>query len=105
MTFSLYEVPLSPNLQTLKVALVSTQYQLTFVWNQYAACWMMDMGDGNGNAVISGMPVVTGADMLAQYAYLQIAGILIAQTDSNADGVPTLANLGITGHVYFIVGM
>ena len=104
MTFSQYEVPLTPNPQTVVVPLGTTQYQLTFVWNQYANCWILDMSDASGKAVISGMPVVTGADMLAQYAYLQIGGILIAQTDSNADGVPTLANLGVTGHVYFIVG-
>ena len=104
MAFSLYEVPLSPSPQTIKVPLGGTSYQLTFAWNQYAACWVMDMADSNGVAVITGMPVVTGLDLLAQYAYLQIAGRLLVQTDSNPDGVPTVANLGITGRVYFVVG-
>jgi hypothetical protein len=51
---------------------------------------------------LSGVPIITGADLLAQYAYMNFGGQLRAQTDGNLTAVPTYENLGNAGHLYFV---
>jgi uncharacterized protein DUF6983 len=46
--------------------------------------------------------LVTGADLLAQYKHLGFTGALVVQTVSNPDAVPTFANLGDDGQVYWV---
>jgi hypothetical protein len=41
-----------------------------------------------------GVPLVTGVDLLAQYAYLGFIGSLVVQTDHDPDATPTYENLG-----------
>jgi hypothetical protein len=55
--------------------------------------------------LLSGIPLVTGADLLGQFGYMPIGSrtILTAMTmlaGVPADAVPTFANLGIDGHLY-----
>lgn len=98
-----FEIPLRPIAQTLTTFLRATQYGLTLKWNDPAQCWMMDIADANGNQVISGLPVVTGADILEQFAYLDVGkGGMITQTDHDADAIPTYENLGVQSHVYYL---
>jgi hypothetical protein len=65
--------------------------------------WTLDLADQNQNPVVSGIPLVTGVDLLAPYGHLNIGGQLIAQTTNDTDAVPTLANLGSTGNLYFVL--
>ena len=102
---AVYEVPLSPTPQTFQISLAGTTYTLTVKWNAQNASWMLDIADINSNAIVSGIPIITGADLLAQYEYLNIGGGLQAQTDNDTDAVPTLDNLGINGHLYFITSI
>ena len=81
--------------------MAATSNRMTFKWNKWAACWMVDIADVNGAPIISGVAVVTGADLLEQFKYLNLGGQLIAQTDHNTDAVPTFKNLGKDGHVYY----
>lgn len=98
-----FEIPLRPIAQQLTTFLGATQYGLTFKWCDPAACWMMDVLDANGNEVLTGLPIVTGADILEQFAYLPVGkGGLVAQTDHDADAVPTYDNLGVQSHVYYL---
>lgn len=97
------EIPLTPNAQILSVALGLLTYKLTLVWNDEPnAGWVMDIADSDGDPIVQGVPLVTGADLLEQYGYLGIPGQLIVQTDHDVDAVPTYANLGINSHLYFI---
>lgn len=99
-----YEVPLTPEPQTFSINLAGADYSLRLLWCKPSASWTLDMFDVNGVAVLEGIPIVTGVDMLGQYAHLGIGGKLIAQTDHDPSAVPTLTNLGIAGRLYFVVG-
>lgn len=97
-----YLIPLQPTPQTLTISLSGVQYQLTVRWNETNQSWIIDIADSNGNPILSGIPMVTGADLLEQFEYLDIGGMLLAQTSSNTDAVPTFANLGSDGNLYFV---
>lgn len=77
-------------------------YRFTVKWNKPASCWIADITDVNGNAVLNGISLVTGADLLDQYGYLRLGGQLIAQTAHDADAVPTFENLGGDGKMFFM---
>lgn len=98
-----YEIPLSPTPQKISIPLGGITYSMTVKWNWVSACWMLDIADASGNALVNGIPIVTGVDLIGQYAYLGFAGKLVAQTDNDPDAVPTFDDLGTTGHLYFIV--
>lgn len=97
-----YEVPLTPEPQKFQIALVNLTYTVTVVWNTANASWMIDIADASGNPILQGIPMVTGADLLQQFAYLNFGFQLIAQTDNAVDVVPTFADLGTTGHLYAV---
>lgn len=96
------EVPLSPKAQRFLITLAGITWQLRVRWSPASACWVLDIADAAGVPVLSGVPMVTGADLLAQYAYLGIGGALYVQSDDSVDAVPTFANLGSIGHLYFV---
>lgn len=97
-----YEVPLSAKAESFLIALAGVTYSMRVVFNVNADCWVLDISTDLGEPVVMGIPLITGADLLAQYAYLGIKGTLICQTDYVADAVPTFTNLGSEGHLYFI---
>jgi hypothetical protein len=98
-----YEIPLTPQAQTLAIALAGVTYNLTLQWRSVDALggWVLDIADVNNNPLLLGMPLVTGTNLLAPFAYLGIAGALYVLTDGNALAVPTYANLGTLAHLYF----
>jgi hypothetical protein len=98
-----FEVPLRNQSQTFKIALAGKTYGLTVHWCNAANCWMMDIADSLNNLMIGSIPLVTGTDLLAPYAYLNFGGVLTVATDNNADAIPTYPNLGINSHLYFTV--
>lgn len=100
---AVFEIPLSPQPQTFDIQLVNTTYRLTFYWNNApSGGWMLDVADSNDVPLISGIAVVTGANLLEQYDYIMIGGALQVQTDFDLNAVPTFQNLGVTSHIYFI---
>jgi hypothetical protein len=97
-----YEIPLSAKPQTFSIALGGVTYKMTLRWNVPAAAWMLDIADATGNPMVGSIPLVTGVNLLGQYAYLGFAGQLVVQTDHDPDAVPTFDNIGTTGHLYFV---
>jgi hypothetical protein len=97
-----YEVPLGPEPQKFSVQLAGVPYICRVQWNAVAQCWMLDLADSDDAAIISGIPIVTGIDLLGQYQHLGLGGSLLAQTDYDPDAVPTFENLGTAGRLYFI---
>lgn len=97
------EIPIKPGSgQSLRVSLAGQTYDLTVRWNTFSACWMLDaVLTSTGAALFSGVPLVTGADLLRQLGYLGIGGQLGVVSDQNADAVPTFASLGVQGHLIF----
>jgi hypothetical protein len=96
------EIPTKPLTQKLTVTLAGIAYRLALHWCTPLAAWIVDIADANGVPIVSGVPLVTGVDLLAQYGYLNFGGQLIAQTDNAKDAPPTYANLGSSGHLYFV---
>lgn len=97
------EIPLQAVAQQLIVSLRGIEYRLTVYWSVPLDCWVADFADPNGNDILTGIPLVTGADLFEQFDYLDLGlGALIVQTDHDQDAVPTFTNLGTTGHVYYI---
>lgn len=104
MITSVFEVPLSGNSQSFNIVLANVTYRLTLTWRNAAGCgWILDIADSSGNPIVQGIPLVTGADLLAQYRYLGFVGSLVVKTDANPDAIPTYDNLGTTSHLYFVV--
>jgi hypothetical protein len=99
-----FEIPLASQPQRQTISLNGTQYVLTTHWCDPAQCWTLDIEDTVGNEILMGTPLVTGADLLAQFRYLGIGGggSLIVQSANSPDLVPSFQTLGDTGHLYFI---
>lgn len=101
---TIFAVPLQVGTpQTFSITLSGLTYQLTF---RYRNCdqggWFVDIDDQAGVRVLSGVPLVTGANLLGQYGYLDFGGGLYVQTTSNPDAVPTFDNLGDDGQLYWV---
>ncbi len=98
-----YEIPLEPGSQRFRVDLGGVEYSLFVRWNEAASAYIIDISTASGDAIVSGIALVTGGDLLAQYGYLEIGGELHVQTDHDTDAMPTFDSLGTTSHVYFVV--
>jgi hypothetical protein len=98
-----YEIPLSPKPQQLSISLSGQTYILRLTWCWPVQAWVLDVSDSVGNALVSGVPLVTGADLLEQFEYLGIGGQLIVQSDASVDVVPTFTSLGQRSHVFYVV--
>lgn len=96
-----YEIPLDANPQTFSINLGGTVYSLVVRWNRIAQAWQLDIADANNVPILNSIPLVTGADLLAQFAHLNFGGTLTVSTDGNASAIPTFDNLGTTSHLYF----
>lgn len=97
-----YEVPLSSKAQDFAIALNGVTYKLAFSWNRALSNWVMDISNEDGSKLLTGVPLVTGINLLAQYQYMQFGGALIVQTDYDPTATPTYANLGTDSHLYFV---
>lgn len=97
-----HEIPLTPVPQRFSISLNGVTYQLRSVWNAIAQVWVVDIADSSGQPVVSGIPLVCGANLLEQFDYLAIGGELIAQSDNDPNSPPTFDSLGSTGHLYFV---
>ena len=104
---SFFSIPLQVGApQTFSIQLGGATYQLTFLYRNDTSGlggWTVDIADAMGNPILQGVPLVTGADLLAQYPHLGFGGSLVVQTTSDPDAVPTFENLGDDGQVYWYV--
>lgn len=89
------EIPLSATPQSFSITLSGGSYWLSVA---YVAAdqggWVLDIADSQKVPILSGLPLVTGANLLDQYDYLGLPGRLWVQTLSDPDAVPTFDNLG-----------
>ncbi|MFM4124923.1 hypothetical protein AB8R75_09535 [Klebsiella quasipneumoniae subsp. similipneumoniae] len=95
---ALSEIPLSPNSQSFNITLAGVDYQMRVVWR--GVCWFLDLMDSAGNLIIGGIPLITGADLLEQYAYLNLGFSLYVLCDDPASENQTQSDLGIKSHLY-----
>lgn len=98
-----YEIPLDARPQRFYIQLAGISYELTFKFADAPdGGWIMDLADVDGNLLVGSIPLVTGHDLLEQYAYLGIGGQLFIQTDGDPDAVPMFANLGGESKLFFV---
>ena len=100
-----FEIPLTPTPQRFTITMAGKEYALKVRWNPAMTTgWVLDIGSPTAGAIVSGIPLVTGDDLLAQYPDKGFGVQLIVQTDHDTDAVPTFDNLGETSNLFFIVG-
>jgi hypothetical protein len=102
-TQTVYEIPLLAQAQTLSIKINGVTYKLTVRFNTKSNAWNLDIASAAGKNIVTGIPLVTGADLLDQYKYLNLGGKLVAQTDGSLTAVPTFTNLGSKSHLFLIV--
>lgn len=95
------EISLSPDNQQFRILLGDTTYTLRIIWRDTAG-WIMDVMDSGGAVLLSGVPLVTGVNLLQQYPQSGIDGELVVITDKGAPEDPTKDNLGIYSHLIFV---
>ncbi|MBJ9593235.1 phage baseplate plug family protein [Burkholderia seminalis] len=98
----IYEIPLSNDGQTFKMSLAGVIYQLTVQWRNAIGMWLLDIADANGDLLVNGIPLVTGTDLLGQYAYLGFNGGLWVQGADDPDDLPTFDDLGGGSALYWV---
>lgn len=99
---TVYQIPLAPQPRRMTITLAGTTYRMRFHYaNVDQGGWLLDIGDANGNPLVAGIPLVTGADLLAQYPDLGFGGRLFVLSDGDPGAVPTFADLGVTSFLYF----
>lgn len=94
------EIPLSPDNQKFAITLAGQNFQMSITWR--AAFWCLDIMDSSGADLIKGVPLITGADLLAQYDYIGLGFSLYVGCDNPTNENPTQADLGISSHLYVV---
>ncbi len=110
MSGTVYEIPTGGGAVFYNIALAGTTYQFSFLYREAplscagGGSWILDISDAFGNPIACGIPLITGADLLAQYGYLNFGGQLRVLSDAVPDAVPTYSNLGAIpgGHLYWV---
>ena len=92
---SVVRIPTSPLPQRFLITLAAGQtYQMVTQYRDAPeAGWTLDIGEPDGTAIISGIPLVTGINLLAQYQHL-IVGSLFVLSDADMWAAPGFADLG-----------
>lgn len=98
-----YEIPLSAQAQQFQIQLGGTTYTLKLVWNTMLQLWVLDILTGDLLPVVTGLPLQPGVDLLAQFKHLGIPGQLWVELDGDLNQAPGYADLGTSGHLYFVV--
>lgn len=107
MRVSHAEIPTQPNQPfSERVTLQGITYTLAFRWNVVANVWTVDFLDEVAEvSILKGIPLVTGCDLLEQFAYLPLGAKLILTVMTigpgvSPDTVPGFNDLGLDGHLY-----
>jgi hypothetical protein len=104
---AVFEVPLVGTPQRFPITLSDVTYIFTFRFRNpglpgTGGTWVLDIGDEFDTPLVCGIPLVTGADLLAQYPYLGFGGGMIVISNGDKAAVPTFDNLGTDSHLYWI---
>jgi len=92
------EIPLSPENQAFSISLAGQSFQMAITWR--AVFWCLDIMDSTGADLIKGIPLITGADLLAQYKHLDLGFSLYVGCDNPANENPNESDIGINSHLY-----
>lgn len=94
---NLTELPLTPQNRAFSATIAGALYKIVIIWR--AGCWYMDLSDSSDSLIAGSIPLVTGADLLEQYAYLGLGFALFVVCDADGQDYPTENDLGISSHL------
>lgn len=92
------EIILLAQSQSLNVRLEGITYGIDVIWR---GGYYLSISS-SGKQIVTGIPLVTGCDLLAQYKYLKIPGKWIIYSDVDRSIVPEYSTLGQTSHLLVI---
>lgn len=95
MTIS--EIPLQPQNQTFSATIGGTIFKMTIMWR--IDCWYLDIYSTDGSLIVGSIPLVTGADLIGQYSYLNLGFSLFVVCDAQGQDYPTENDLGTISHL------
>lgn len=100
---AVYRLPINNSVQQVfDVDLGDKSYTLRFQYNKQAGAWFLDVSEQDGAALVQGLPLVSGANILDQYLYKGFGGVLVLYTDGEPDHMPNLNELGEWTSVYYV---
>lgn len=91
------EIPLQPQNQTFSTTIAGTIFKMTVIWR--VECWFIDIYSSDGTLIVGGIPMVTGADLLGQYSYLNLGFSLFVVCSVQGQDYPTENDLGTGSHL------
>jgi hypothetical protein len=104
MTLRAFKIPLLNEPQKFAIDLNGKPFIMTSRYNPEMPNWNLSMQDGETEEFIfTGLPLVTGLDLLSQFAHLGIEGSFIVFTDGDDLAIPTELNLGVESNLYYLV--
>ncbi|HBH7053963.1 TPA: hypothetical protein KV183_003460 [Morganella morganii] len=96
------EIPVSNKNQQFDIQLDGGRYRIRLVYRQFCG-WVADMMDQAGTDIFTGVPLVSGTDILEPYRYMGFNGSLIFVCDETA-GELSLSEFGRKNRLYFRAG-
>lgn len=97
-----FEIPLSPVAQKFSVALSGATFRMQVTWCDPAQHWVLDINDVNDAPLAHGLPLVPYQDILGQLKHLPITGMLVVQSQPDAQEIPDLETLGRDGLLFYV---
>lgn len=94
---AIQEIPLTADNQQFSTIIAGATWRISIIWRDLY--WIMDLQNDRGELVISGIPLVAGADLLAQYAYMDLGFKLVVVCDDSVQDYPTKTDLGGRSHL------
>ncbi|WP_434524378.1 phage baseplate plug family protein [Photorhabdus asymbiotica] len=94
------EIPLSPINQQFDVQLDGINYKMKLIWRDIAG-WILDIMTPDSEPIVTGLPLVFGANLLEQHRHLGFNGSLIFYGDINQEK-PLRNSLGEEDKLYFV---
>ena len=95
------EITLIQQPEIFKISLDGVRYNVKKYWNDYAQYWVMDFSDVNNNKLLSGVPLVSGVDILGQFKHLGLTGDLRIISDDGLSVEADYDTIGIKSHLYW----
>ncbi|MBP2167722.1 hypothetical protein J2125_000914 [Erwinia toletana] len=95
------EIPLTPDNQQFTILIGNLSWRIRLLWRDDAG-WIMDLQQSDGTAIISGIPLVSGVDLLAQYNSLGFGFSLYFLSDVDTQQYATKTDLGSNSHLYVV---
>lgn len=98
---AVFQIPLQSGAQEFPIRLNGTLRRLRFVWREAVeGGWFVDVAGSDGAAILSGLPLRPGHDLLEQHQHLGI-GHLFVTVNGETDRDPTYAEMGDTVQLYY----